>query len=131
MKRGNGAKRSVGPRMLSGSAQAKRLAVVVLEVLSGLRDARGGSRAMGVSLNRKCSRNPKSQDSARQGTADVAAAVLRAGGQQLVGQEDGTPVGECRAGGGAKVGLGVDPGELGRFDQAVEQRRHLGAASGA
>jgi hypothetical protein len=38
--------------MLSGSAQAKRLAVVVLEVLSGLRDAREGSRAMGVSLNR-------------------------------------------------------------------------------
>jgi hypothetical protein len=42
----------VGPRILSGSTQAKRLAVVVLEVLSGLRDARDGSRAMGVSLNR-------------------------------------------------------------------------------
>jgi hypothetical protein len=52
MKRTKGAKRTVGPRALSGSAQAKRLAVVVLEVLSGLRDARDGGRAMGVSLNR-------------------------------------------------------------------------------
>lgn len=52
MKRADGAKPSASPRTLSGSAQAKRQAVVMLEVLSGLRDARDGSRAMGVSLNR-------------------------------------------------------------------------------
>lgn len=37
---------------LPGSAGAKRLAAVILEVLSGLRGPREGSEAMGVSLNR-------------------------------------------------------------------------------
>ena len=37
---------------LPGSAGAKRLAAVILEVLSGLRGPREGSAAMGVSLNR-------------------------------------------------------------------------------
>jgi len=40
------------PRGLEGSAQAKRQGAVVLEVLCGLRDARDGAQAMGVSANR-------------------------------------------------------------------------------
>jgi len=44
--------RKSGPSTLGGSAEAKRLAAVVLEVLSGVRDAREGGRAMGVSINR-------------------------------------------------------------------------------
>ena len=43
----NGARKT-----LEGSRDAKRMAAVVLEVLSGLRDARSGSEAMGVSVNR-------------------------------------------------------------------------------
>lgn len=41
-----------GPHALAGSREAKRLAAVVLEVLSGLRDTREGSTAMGVALPR-------------------------------------------------------------------------------
>jgi len=44
-------KKRQDPR-LPGSAGAKRLAAVILEVLSGLRGPREGSEAMGVSLNR-------------------------------------------------------------------------------
>jgi hypothetical protein len=41
-----------GPKTLEGSAEAKRQAAVVLEVLSGLRGPSEGSEAMGLSLNR-------------------------------------------------------------------------------
>jgi len=40
------------PRGLEGSPDAKRQGAVVLEVLCGLRDAREGSKALGVSANR-------------------------------------------------------------------------------
>jgi hypothetical protein len=45
-------KQKVGPSALTGSTEAKCLAAVILEVLAGLRDAREGSRAMSVSINR-------------------------------------------------------------------------------
>jgi hypothetical protein len=45
-------KRGTGPQVLTGSTDAKRLAAVILEVLSGLRCAREGAEAMGVSPNR-------------------------------------------------------------------------------
>lgn len=44
--------RPTGPKTLTGSAEAKRQAVVILEVLSGLRDTGEGATAMGVSLTR-------------------------------------------------------------------------------
>jgi hypothetical protein len=43
---------STGSTALSGSGEAKRQAVVLLEVLSGLRGPQEGSRALGISLNR-------------------------------------------------------------------------------
>ena len=42
----------MGPKTLTGTAQAKRQTAVILEVLSGLRGPSEGSEAMGVSLNR-------------------------------------------------------------------------------
>jgi hypothetical protein len=44
--------KGLGPKTLTGSRVAKRQAAVILEVLSGLRDARDGSTALGVSVNR-------------------------------------------------------------------------------
>jgi hypothetical protein len=51
MTRGSSAK-PPRPRGLEGSPDAKRQGAVVLEVLCGLRDARDGAKAMGVSANR-------------------------------------------------------------------------------
>lgn len=42
----------MGPKALTGSAEAKRLAAVILEVLSGTRDTETGSQALGVTLSR-------------------------------------------------------------------------------
>jgi hypothetical protein len=44
--------RAVGPRTLTGSAPAKRLAVVLLEVLSGVCGPAEGSRRLGLSMTR-------------------------------------------------------------------------------
>ena len=44
--------KGLGPKTLTGSRAAKRQAAVILEVLSGLRDTRDGSTALGVSVNR-------------------------------------------------------------------------------
>jgi hypothetical protein len=44
--------RPTGPKTLTGSAVAKRQAVVILEVLSGVRDTVEGATVMGVSLTR-------------------------------------------------------------------------------
>ena len=44
--------KGLGPKTLTGSRVAKRQAAVILEVLSGLRDTRDGSTALGVSVNR-------------------------------------------------------------------------------
>src|SRR5262245_35607247 len=41
-----------GPRTLTGSAEAKRVAAGILEVLSGLRSAGEGAQALGISLMR-------------------------------------------------------------------------------
>lgn len=41
-----------GPQRVEGSAAARRLAVVLLEVLSGARGPQEGSQALGISLNR-------------------------------------------------------------------------------
>ena len=46
------APKALGPAALSGSAIAKRLAVVVLEVLSGVCGPADGSRRLGISLTR-------------------------------------------------------------------------------
>ena len=43
---------SMKPRALEGSAQARRLAVVLLEVLSGAKGPQEGSECLGISLNR-------------------------------------------------------------------------------
>lgn len=40
------------PKTLDGSAQARRVAVVLLEVLSGTKGAQEGSERLGISLNR-------------------------------------------------------------------------------
>src|SRR2546422_11423395 len=52
-------------------------------------------------------------------------------GSEFVRQGNGLAVGECGAGGGEQVELRLDACELGRFEQAVEQRGDLGAALGA
>src|SRR3989442_6348360 len=52
-------------------------------------------------------------------------------GSEFVRQGNGLAVGECGAGGGEQVELRLDACELGRFEQAVEQRSDLGAALGA
>jgi hypothetical protein len=44
--------RKAGPKTLVGSAEAKRQAAVVLEVLSGSRNTEEASRALGVALSR-------------------------------------------------------------------------------
>jgi len=44
--------RAVGPRTLTGSAPAKRIAVVLLEVLSGVCGPAEGSRRLGLSMTR-------------------------------------------------------------------------------
>lgn len=43
-----------GPSALTGSAAAKRMAAVLLEVLSGLVGPQDGAKALGVSLSRYC-----------------------------------------------------------------------------
>jgi len=45
-------KKKLGPKALAGSAEAKRQAAVILEVLSGVRGPGDGGQAMGVSLTR-------------------------------------------------------------------------------
>ena len=52
MRRKSVARAKVGPKVLTGSQEAKRQAAVLLEVLSGLRGPQQGSEALGVSLNR-------------------------------------------------------------------------------
>src|SRR5213594_2434215 len=52
-------------------------------------------------------------------------------GPEVVGQADGLGVLERGASGGVEVQLRLDAGELGGFEQAVEQRGDLGAALGA
>ena len=42
----------LGPKALVGSPHAKKLAAVILEVLSGLRGTQEGSEVLGVSLSR-------------------------------------------------------------------------------
>jgi hypothetical protein len=44
--------RPIGPRTLTGSAPAKRVAVVLLEVLSGVCGPAEGSRRLGLSMTR-------------------------------------------------------------------------------
>ena len=44
--------RAMTPKALEGSAEAKRLAAVILEVLAGAKDTADGSQALGVSLAR-------------------------------------------------------------------------------
>ncbi|HEY7195242.1 MAG TPA: hypothetical protein VH439_15980 [Gemmatimonadales bacterium] len=44
--------RALGPRTLTGSAPAKRIAVVLLEVLSGVCGPADGSRRLGLSMTR-------------------------------------------------------------------------------
>ena len=45
-------KRSAGPQGLDGSVEARRMAVVLLEVLSGAKGPQQGSDQLGISLNR-------------------------------------------------------------------------------
>src|SRR5206468_7559228 len=52
-------------------------------------------------------------------------------GLEVVRQADGLGVLERGAGGGVEVQLRLDAGELGGFEEAVEQRGDFGAALGA
>src|SRR5437899_7049369 len=50
--------------------------------------------------------------------------------REVARQSDNLGVGEGSAGGGQQIQLRFHAGQLGRFEEAVEQRRHLGAALG-